>query len=646
MKISDLFALAARNLARRKGRTALTVIGVAVGTCLIIVMISFGLAMNKANEEMLASWGDLTQIEVYGGGMTVAYSGGGVMIGGGSDEPAKLDDADLKPELESIRGDEEAIQDRFAVALKFGTAGLRGVIGAGTNRMNVYVVRQATQGLANWVKTQGGTQTVAISYDSRIKSDVFAKAAAEVLAANGVKVRIYKALMPVPALSFATRYYHCNAGIMVTASHNPAKYNGYKAYGPDGCQMTDEAADVVYAEIQKTDVLTGAKTMPFEEGMAAGLIQYVEDACYEALYDAIKACSVRPGLCATAGLKLVYSPLNGSGLVPVTRVLRDIGITDVTIVPEQKEPDGNFPTCPYPNPEIFEALRLGLELAEKNGADLMLATDPDADRVGIAVRCKDGSYELLSGNEVGVLLLDYICAARIEKGTMPKDPVMVKSIVSTPLADVVAAHYGVECRNVLTGFKWIGDQIARLEAAGQVERFIFGFEESYGYLAGSYVRDKDAIVGSMLICEMAAYYRSIGSSIKEELERIYAQYGRYLNKVDSFEFPGLSGMDKMAGIMQHLRQSPPTAFAGCKVVSVSDYQARTRTDLVTGKTEPIDLPAANVLIYALEGGASVVVRPSGTEPKIKTYFTTLGKDLAEAQAQKDALAAALKPLLS
>ena len=559
---------------------------------------------------------------------------------------AKLDDADLKPELESIRGDEEAIQDRFAVALKFGTAGLRGVIGAGTNRMNVYVVRQATQGLANWVKTQGGTQTVAISYDSRIKSDVFAKAAAEVLAANGVKVRIYKALMPVPALSFATRYYHCNAGIMVTASHNPAKYNGYKAYGPDGCQMTDEAADVVYAEIQKTDVLTGAKTMAFEEGMAAGLIQYVEDACYEALYDAIKACSVRPGLCATAGLKLVYSPLNGSGLVPVTRVLRDIGITDVTIVPEQKEPDGNFPTCPYPNPEIFEALRLGLELAEKNGADLMLATDPDADRVGIAVRCKDGSYELLSGNEVGVLLLDYICAARIEKGTMPKDPVMVKSIVSTPLADVVAAHYGVECRNVLTGFKWIGDQIARLEAAGQVERFIFGFEESYGYLAGSYVRDKDAIVGSMLICEMAAYYRSIGSSIKEELERIYAQYGRYLNKVDSFEFPGLSGMDKMAGIMQHLRQNPPTAFAGCKVVSVSDYQARTRTDLVTGKTEPIDLPAANVLIYALEGGASVVVRPSGTEPKIKTYFTTLGKDLAEAQAQKDALAAALKPLLS
>ncbi|WP_418455762.1 phospho-sugar mutase [Allofournierella sp.] len=557
-----------------------------------------------------------------------------------------LSDPDLKPELESVAGDDEAIKDRFAVSLKFGTAGLRGVIGAGTNRMNVYVIRQATQGLANWVRTQGGSQTVAISFDSRNKSDVFARAAAEVLAANGVKVRIYSALMPVPALSFATRYYNCNAGIMVTASHNPAKYNGYKAYGPDGCQMTDEAADVVYAEIQKTDVLTGAKAMPFEEGLAEGLIQYVGEDCCEALYAAIESRQVRPGLCANAGLKLVYSPLNGSGLVPVMRVLGDIGITDITIVPEQKDPDGNFPTCPYPNPEIFEALRLGLELAEKNGADLMLATDPDADRVGIAVRCKNGSYELLSGNEVGVLLLDYICAARMENGTMPKDPVMVKSIVSTPLADVVAAHYGVECRNVLTGFKWIGDQIARLEAAGEVERFIFGFEESYGYLAGSYVRDKDAVIGSMLICEMAAYYRSKGSSIKEELERIYTQYGRYLNKVDSFEFPGLSGMDKMAAIMEKLRSQPPREFAGYRVLTVADYEKGTVTELATGNTQPTGLPAANVLIYALEGGAAVVVRPSGTEPKIKTYFTTLGKDLAAAEAQKEALAAALGPVLA
>ncbi|MBR3762880.1 MAG: phospho-sugar mutase [Lachnospiraceae bacterium] len=549
---------------------------------------------------------------------------------------ADLEDAALKEELEAIAGNEEEIKDRFAVSLAFGTAGLRGVLGAGTNRMNIYVVRQATQGLANWVKTQGGNQLVAISYDSRINSDVFAKTAACVLAANGIKVRIYDALMPVPALSFATRYYEANAGIMVTASHNPAKYNGYKAYGPDGCQMTDEAADIVYAEIQKTDILTGVKMMSFEEGMAAGLIEYVGEDCKEALYAAIEARSVRPGLCQTAGLKLVYSPLNGSGLVPVMRILKDIGIEDVTIVPEQQYPDGNFPTCPYPNPEIFEALRLGLELAQKSSADLMLATDPDADRVGIAIKCPDGTYQLVTGNEVGVLLLDYICAGRIENGTMPANPVAVKSIVSTPLADAVAAHYGVEMRSVLTGFKWIGDQIAGLEAAGEVDRFIFGFEESYGYLAGPYVRDKDAVIGSMLICEMAAYYRSIGSSIKQRLEEIYAQYGRYLNKVDSFEFPGLSGMDKMAGIMNGLRENPPKEIGGYAVVKVTDYK----------KPEETGLPAANVLIYGLEGGATVVVRPSGTEPKIKTYFTTLGKDLAEAEAQKAVLAEAMKPLFA
>ena len=549
---------------------------------------------------------------------------------------ADLEDPALTEELKSIEGQDEQIKERFAVALKFGTAGLRGVLGAGSNRMNIYVVRQATQGLANWVKTQGGNQLVAISYDSRINSDVFAKTAACVLAANGIKVRIYDALMPVPALSFATRYYKANAGIMVTASHNPAKYNGYKAYGPDGCQMTDDAAAVVYAEIQKTDILTGAKMMSFEDGLAQGLIQYVGEDCKEGLYDAIKACQVRPGLCKTAGLKLVYSPLNGSGLVPVTRILNDIGIDDITIVPEQKYPDGNFPTCPYPNPEIFEALRLGLELAKSSGADLMLATDPDADRVGIAIKCPDGSYELVSGNEVGVLLLDYICAGRIEKGTMPKNPVAVKSLVSTPLADAVAANYGVEMRNVLTGFKWIGDQIARLEADGEVERFILGFEESYGYLAGPYVRDKDAIIGSMLICEMAAYYRSIGSSIKQRLEEIYAEYGRYLNKVDSFEFPGLSGMEKMAGIMASLREKPPVEIGGYKVVKVTDYE----------NTAETGLPAANVLVYALDGGATVIVRPSGTEPKIKTYFTTLGKDLAEAEAQKNQLAEALKPILA
>ena len=549
---------------------------------------------------------------------------------------ADLIDVDLKTELQGIADDDDAIKERFAVALAFGTAGLRGTLGAGTNRMNIWVVRQATQGIADWVKTQGGTQTVAISYDSRLKGWNFARDAAGVLAANGINVRIYDELMPVPALSFATRYYNCNAGIMVTASHNPAKYNGYKAYGPDGCQMTDDAAAIVYDRIQKTDVLTGANYISFAEGVERGLIKFVGDDCKKALYEAIEARQVRPGLCKTAGLKLVYSPLNGTGLVPVTKVLNDMGITDITIVPEQEYPNGYFTTCSYPNPEIYAAMEKGVELAKATGADLMLATDPDADRVGIAMKCPDGSYELVSGNEMGVLLLDYICAGRIEKGTMPANPVAVMSIVSTPLADAVAKNYGVELRHTLTGFKWIGDQIAKLEAAGEVDRFIFGFEESYGYLAGPYVRDKDAIIGSMLICEMAAYYRSIGSSIKERLEAIYAQYGRYLNKVDSFEFPGLSGMDKMAGIMSGLRTTPPTEFAGRKVTSVTDYT----------KPEETGLPKANVLIYGLEDGATVVVRPSGTEPKIKTYFTTLGKDLAEAQKEKDELAAAIKPILS
>ncbi len=549
---------------------------------------------------------------------------------------ADLVDIDLKTELQKIAGDDEAIKERFAVALQFGTAGLRGTLGAGTNRMNIWVVMQATQGVADWVKTQGGTQTVAISYDSRLKGWNFARDAAGVLAANGINVRIYDELMPVPALSFATRYYNCNAGIMITASHNPARYNGFKAYGPDGCQMTDDAAAIVYDSIQKTDVLTGARQMSFAEGVEKGLIKFVGDDCKNAFYAAVEARQVRPGLCKTAGLKLVYSPLNGTGLVPVTTVLGHMGITDITIVPEQEYPNGYFTTCPYPNPEIFEALEKGLQLAKEVGADLMLATDPDADRVGIAMKCPDGSYELVSGNEMGVLLLDYICAGRIEQCTMPEKPVAVMSIVSTPLADKVAEHYGVELRHTLTGFKWIGDQIAQLEAAGEVDRFIFGFEESYGYLAGPYVRDKDAVIGSMLICEMAAYYRSIGSSIKQRLEEIYAQYGRYLNKVDSFEFPGLSGMDKMAGIMSSLRETPPTEFAGKAVVKVTDYT----------KPEETGLPKANVLIYDLEDGATVVVRPSGTEPKIKTYFTTLGKDLAEAEAEKAALAEAVKPILS
>ena len=543
-------------------------------------------------------------------------------------------DADVAAELKTL--DDTKIEDAFYRDLAFGTGGLRGVIGAGTNRMNIYTVAKASQGLADYLKKNFAEPSVAIGYDSRIKSDVFAKVAAGVFAANGVKVNIWTVLMPVPTVSFATRYLHTSAGVMVTASHNPSKYNGYKVYGDDGCQITTEAAAEILAEIEKLDIFADVKTSDFETGVANGSIQYIPDEVYTAFVEQVKRQSVLFGEEVNKDVAIVYSPLNGTGLKPVTRTLKEMGYTNITVVKEQEQPDGNFPTCPYPNPEIFEALRLGLELAEKSGADLMLATDPDADRVGIAVKCKDGSYELLSGNEVGVLLLDYICAGRIEQGTMPKNPVMCKSIVSTPLADKVAEHYGVECRNVLTGFKWIGDQIAKLEADGEVDRFIFGFEESYGYLAGPYVRDKDAIIGSMLICEMAAYYRAKGSSIKEELERIYTEYGRYLNKVDSFEFPGLSGMDKMADIMQNLRVNPPKDFAGDKVVKVVDYK----------KPEETGLPAANVLIYTLESGATVVVRPSGTEPKIKTYFTTKGKDLAEAEAQKEKLAEACKPLLA
>ena len=550
---------------------------------------------------------------------------------------ADLEDADLKPELSKIEGNDEEIKDRFAVALKFGTAGLRGVLGAGTNRMNIYVVRQATQGLANWVKTQGGTQTVAISYDSRLKSDIFAKTAAGVLAANDIKVRIYDALMPVPALSFATRYYECNAGIMVTASHNPAKYNGYKAYGPDGCQMTDDAAAIVYDEIQKTDILTGAKYMSFAEGVEEGLIRFVGDDCKRALYDAIESRQVRPGLCKTAGLKLVYSPLNGSGLVPVTQVLKDIGITDITIVPEQEYPNGYFTTCSYPNPEIFAALELGLNLAKETDADLMLATDPDADRVGIAMKCPDGSYELVSGNEVGVLLLDYICAGRIEKGTMPEKAVAVKSIVSTPLADAVAEHYGVELRSVLTGFKWIGDQIAQLEEAGEVDRFIFGFEESYGCLAGTYARDKDACVAVMMLCEVAAYYKQQGKTLWDAMVDMYEEYGYYKEGLATMTLKGIDGAKEIQTMMTNFRENPPKELGGFQVLAVRDYKADVRQDLVSGEKSATGLPSSNVLYYELENNAWCCVRPSGTEPKIKFYFGVKGTSLEDAAEKLEKL---------
>ena len=547
---------------------------------------------------------------------------------------ADMPDFDLTRELQLMAGKEEEIKEHFARALEFGTAGIRGTLGVGTNRMNIFVVRQATEGMARYILEEGLERKVAISYDSRLKGWTFAKEVAKVLAANGISVRLYDALMPVPALSFATRYYGCSAGIMLTASHNPAAYNGYKAYGSDGCQMTDEAADKVYAKIKETDVLTGAKTISFSEAVDKGLIRFVEEECKEAFYQAVLSQQVHPGLCKDAGLSLVYSPLNGTGLEPVTRIFKEMGISDVSIVPEQEYPNGYFTTCPYPNPEIFEAMEKGLALAKEKNADLLLATDPDADRVGIAMRTEDGEYELVSGSEMGVLLLDYIAAGRKLEGTFPKNPVAVKSIVSTPLADKVAADYGVELRHTLTGFKWIGEQIKFLEEKGEQDRFIFGFEESYGYLSGTAVRDKDAVVASMLICEMAAYYRKNGSSIKKRLEEIYKKYGYYLNAVDSFSFPGLSGMDKMQGIMETLRKNGPKDFAGIAVKECIDYL----------DSEKTGLPKSNVLLYNLENGENIIVRPSGTEPKIKAYFTTFGKSREEAKEEKKRLAEAVAPI--
>lgn len=545
-----------------------------------------------------------------------------------------MPDFDLTRELQLMDGKEEEIKEHFARALEFGTAGIRGTLGAGTNRMNIFVVRQTTEGLARYILEEGLEKKVAISYDSRLKGWTFAKEVSGVLAANGISVRLYDALMPVPALSFATRYYGCSAGIMLTASHNPAIYNGYKVYGSDGCQMTDEAADKVYAKIKNTDVLTGAKRMSFSEAVQQGLIQFVEEGCKEAFYQAVLSQQVHPGLCKEAGLSLVYTPLNGTGLEPVTHIFKEMGITDVSIVPEQEYPNGYFTTCPYPNPEIFEAMEKGLDLAKEKNADLLLATDPDADRVGIAMRTEEGEYELVSGNEMGVLLLDYIASGRKQEGTLPKNPVAVKSIVSTPLADKVAADYGVELRHTLTGFKWIGEQIKFLEEKGEQERFIFGFEESYGYLSGTAVRDKDAVVASMLICEMAAYYRTNGSSIKQRLEEIYKKYGYYLNAVDSFSFPGLSGMDKMQKIMEDLRKNGPKEIAGISVKNCVDYL----------DSEKTGLPRANVLLYKLENGESIIVRPSGTEPKIKAYFTTFGKSREEAKEEKKRLAEAVAPI--
>ena len=556
-----------------------------------------------------------------------------------------LEDKDLIEELNAVKGNEEEINDRFYRELEFGTGGLRGVIGAGTNRMNIYTVRKATQGLANYVNDNWSDGAVAVSYDSRIKSDKFAKEAAAVLAANGIKVYIYSELMPTPMLSWAVRELKCQAGIVITASHNPAKYNGYKVYGEDGCQITLDVANTVIGKINAVEMFGGAKVMDFEDGIKSGKIEYIKQEVIDKYLDKVAQQGVHTDLVADSGLKVVYTPLNGTGNKPVRAILKKIGIKEVTVVPEQENPDGNFPTCPFPNPEIKEALAKGLELCKTVKPDLLLATDPDCDRVGIAVPDPDGNYVLFSGNEVGAMLLKYICQERTALGTMPKNPVAVKTIVTTDICKKIAAEYNVELREVLTGFKFIGEQIGFLEKEGQDDRYIFGFEESYGYLAGSYVRDKDAVVGSMLICEMAAFYRTKGISLLQAREDMYKKYGNYLHSQKSFQCEGASGMERMKEIMTDLRANPPKAIGGLKVVDIADYLASEETNLETGAKTVLTLPKSDVIAFKLEQGASVIIRPSGTEPKIKAYYTTIGDTRADAEAQEEKLIEDFKGIL-
>ena len=556
-----------------------------------------------------------------------------------------VDDKDLLTELNSIKDDEKEIYERFYRSLEFGTAGLRGVVGAGTNRMNIYVVRQATQGLANYVLKKYGKGSVAISHDSRIKADLFMNEAARVLAANGIKVYITTELQPTPVLSYLVRYFKCQAGIMVTASHNPAKYNGYKAYGEDGCQMTDVAANAVYDEICNIDIFNDVKIMDLDEAVKSGLIEYVQDDVYTSYIEKVKEQQINPGVCKGADLKIVYTPLNGCGNKLVRRILKEIGVEQVSIVKEQELPDGNFTTCPYPNPEIKEALQKGLELCEKVQPDLLLATDPDADRVGIAVKDYDGSYRLITGNEDGIMLTDYILSNRKANGTLPGEPVMVKTIVTSKLIEKLCEKYNVELKNVLTGFKYIGEVILNLEKKGKEDNYVFGFEESYGYLAGSYVRDKDAVVASMLICEMAATYKKQGKTLAQVIDGLYEEYGYYKNTTLAFEFEGAEGMQKMADIMASLRDNTPADIAGYKVIKTADYKLSVEKDLVSGGEKAINLPKSNVLQYNLDSDNMVIVRPSGTEPKIKIYLTAVGKDKANAQEITDKLESSVKTIL-
>lgn len=552
-------------------------------------------------------------------------------------------DPDLVSELKAIKGNEEAISDAFYKDLEFGTGGLRGVIGAGINRMNIYTVGKASQGLAAYVNSVTKNGRVAIAYDSRIKSDLFAKTAASIFAANGIKVYIYKELMPTPMLSFAVRRLKCDAGVVVTASHNPAKYNGYKAYGPDGCQLGLEAADYVLSIMNKVDIFDDVKTTDFENAVNEGKIEYIGDDIINEYLDCVMACRVAPNTDVGA-LKVIYTPLHGSGNKPVRKILSKIGVTNVTVVPEQEKPNGNFPTAPYPNPEIRQAFECALKLARDIKPDLLLATDPDCDRVGIAIPDKD-EYKLFSGNDVGALLLDFVLSRRKENGTLPKDPIAVKTIVSTELCRKIADNYGCKLIDVLTGFKFIGEQITELEKKGEENRYVFGFEESYGYLGGTYVRDKDAVIASMLICEMVAFYKAEGKSLIDVLDGLYKKYGYYLCSQKSFTCEGESGMNKIKGIMTELRTNPPTEINGHKVVKRDDYDTSVSYDIVNGVENKITLPKSNVLCYYMEDGSSLIVRPSGTEPKIKMYLGSVGKTMESSEKELSMLADAGTKLL-
>ena len=557
---------------------------------------------------------------------------------------AELSDEALRKELASIENDEEAINDRFYKELAFGTGGLRGVLGVGSNRMNIYTVGKASRGLANYINSVSKSPKLAIAYDSRNNSDVFARRAASVFACEGIKVHIWKELMPTPALSFAVRELGCDGGIMVTASHNPAKYNGYKVYGADGCQIANEAADRILDEINNVDTFSDYKLVDFEEGLKSGIIEYVSEDTFNAFIDAVSTQTFI-GDDIVKNVKIAYTPLYGTGLRSVTTCLKKNGFTNIEVVKEQATPNGDFPTCPYPNPEIREALEVGLNVAKEVGADILIATDPDCDRVGIAVKQND-DFRLFSGNEVGVLLTDFIAKRKVAMGIMPKKPVVVKTIVTTDLVNRVADDYGIETRDVLTGFKYIGDQIANLEKDGEVYRYLLGFEESYGYLSGSYVRDKDAVNGAYLIAQMFAYYKAQNKSLLEVLDGLYEKYGYYLNTLYSFEFEGESGMKKMDAIMDTFRNNIPKDIAGVKILEVRDYETSTQTNLATGEKKPIDLPKSNVIKYILEGNSSAVLRPSGTEPKLKLYLAISSENEASARELESKISNEVKKSLA